>query len=88
MEQQNPPFRTVILTHHHAGCVILTESMVATRNPVVVVTPSGTSKLSQTRLSDRPGEVAHAFSVLCRAFEPDISESIVNLSEPVSRTVY
>ena len=48
----------------------------------------GTSDLSQTRLSDRPGDVAedvgpdvaHAFSVLCRAFEPDIFESIVNLS--------
>ena len=37
------------------------------------------SKLSSTKLSD-PGDVAHAFSVLCRAFEPDISESIVNLS--------
>ena len=36
------------------------------------------SKLSQTRVSDRPGGVAHAFSVLCRAFQPDISESIVN----------
>ena len=31
-------------------------------------------------VSDRPGDVAHAFSVLCRAFEPDISESIVNSS--------
>ena len=39
-----------------------------------------TSKLSQTTLSDRPGDVAHAFSVQCRAFEPDISESIVNSS--------
>ena len=38
------------------------------------------SKLSQTKLSDRPGDVAHAFSVLCRAFEPDIPESIVNSS--------
>ena len=32
-----------------------------------------------TKLAD-PGDVAHAFSVLCRAFDPDISESIVNLS--------
>ena len=37
-------------------------------------------KLSQTRLSYRPGDVAHAFSVLCRAFEPDIPESMVNSS--------
>ncbi len=39
-----------------------------------------TGKLCQTRLSEGPGDVAHAFSVLCRAFEPDISESIVNSS--------
>ena len=42
-------------------------------------------KLSQTRLSDRPGDVAHAFSVLCRAFKPDISES---MSEFVSSTIH
>ena len=33
-------------------------------------------RLYQTRLFDRPGDVAHAFSVLCRAFETDIFESI------------
>ena len=35
-------------------------------------------------LSD-PGDVAYAFSVLCRAFDPDISESIVNLSRVTFR---
>ncbi len=33
-----------------------------------------TSKLFPTGLSDRLGDVAHAFSVLCRAFQSDISE--------------
>ena len=37
-----------------------------------------TSKLFPTRLSDRLGDVAHAFSVLCRIFQPDISESRVD----------
>ena len=48
---------------------------------------SKTSKLSQTRVSDRPGDVAHAFSVTCRAVEPDIAESIVTLSPEQSTSV-
>ena len=39
-----------------------------------------TSKLSPIRLSDHPGDVAHAFSAPYRAVEPDIPESRVNVS--------
>ncbi len=50
----------------------------ACRAPTEIQENVATSKLSQTTLSDRPGDVAHAFSVPCRAFDPDIPESIVN----------